>query len=233
MGFHGFDFPSQAAVYDEHVQLTKGTSIDISGLSYEKLRSLRSVQWPVPHPEHKGTPRLFSDHTFHTPSRKAKFHSLPPDNQSAPVTPEHPLILTTGRIRDQWHTMTKTGKVNRLRQHIDKPFLEIHPEDAETRNITDGDVVEIKNLLGDVRVRAKVTTEIKKGVVFLPMHWGKILTRDAGRANNLTTMLVDPLSKEPDFKFSAVEVSRYEKPAERIIIAGAGAASYRFLCTFL
>jgi ferredoxin-nitrate reductase len=128
--------------------------------------------------------------------------------------------------------MTKTGKVNRLLQHIDKPYLEMHPDDAESRNIEDGDVVVIKNELGEVRVCAKVTTEIKKGVVFLPMHWGKILKNDAGRANNLTTMRVDPTSKEPDFKFSRVEVARYKKSHERIIIAGAGAACYRFLCSY-
>lgn len=232
MGFKGFDYGSPAEIYAEHAQLTRGTNIDISGLTYRKLKSLRSVQWPVPDPDHNGTPRLFSDHSFYTVSKKAKFFSIEPGNTSVPVTPEFPLILTTGRIRDQWHTMTKTGKVNRLRQHIDKPFLEIHPDDAEYRNIEDGDVVMIKNKLGDVRVRASVSVDIKKGVVFLPMHWGKILTDDAGRANNLTTMLVDPVSKEPDFKFSTVEVERYQKPVERIIVAGAGAASYRFLCTY-
>jgi ferredoxin-nitrate reductase len=232
MGFHGFDYASPADIFAEHSKLTQGTNIDISGLNYEKLKSLRSVQWPVPHRGHSGTPRLFSDHSFYTLSGKAKFYSIQPENNSVPVTPDLPLILTTGRIRDQWHTMTKTGKVSRLRQHIDRPFLEIHPDDAEQRNIEDGDVVTINNELGDVRVRAKLTTEIKKGVVFLPMHWGRSLTGDAGRANNLTSMLIDPVSKEPDFKFSGVEVARYQKPEERIIVAGAGAACYRFLCTY-
>jgi ferredoxin-nitrate reductase len=232
MGFKGFDFASASEVYDEHCQLTKGTNIDISGLSYEKLKSLRSVQWPVTETSSNGTPRLFFDHNFYTNSRRAKFHSLPPANLSDPPDHHFPLILTTGRIRDQWHTMTKTGKVNRLLQHIDKPYLEIHPDDAENRSIEDGDVVVIKNDLGEVRVCAKVTTEIKRGVVFLPMHWGKILKNDAARSNNLTTMRVDPISKEPDFKFSRVEVSRYKKSDERIIIAGAGAACYRFLCSY-
>jgi ferredoxin-nitrate reductase len=232
MGFKGFDYNSPAEIFEEHTRLTRGTNIDMSGLSYEKLKSARSVQWPVTNLKPEGTPRLFTDHDFYTSSRKAKFHALAPENLSVEPTPEHPLILTTGRIRDQWHTMTKTGKVNRLKQHIDKPFVEIHPDDAMERNINDDDVVVVKNKLGDVRVRVKVTTEIKRGVVFLPMHWGKLLMKDSGRANNLTTMLVDPVSKEPDFKFSTVEVERYEKPIERIIIAGAGAASYRFLCSY-
>ena len=142
------------------------------------------------------------------------------------------MILTTGRIRDQWHTMTKTGKVNKLRQHIDKPYIEINPHDAYIRNIKEGDVVLVENGRGEVRVCAKITEDIKRGVVFLPMHWGKILNQDYARANNLTSTLVDPISKEPDFKFSIVEVKKYKKPVEKIIIAGAGAASYRFLCTY-
>src|SRR5690606_12380598 len=154
-------------------------------------------------------------------TQKAKFYPLDPVNHSVPVTSDLPLILTTGRIRDQWHTMTKTGKVNKLKQHIDKPFLEIHPHDALIRNIKDGDVVTVENELGSVQVNAKVTDEIKKGVVFLPMHWGKVLQSDLGRANNLTHTLVDPQSKEPDFKFSAVEVKKFEKPVEKIVVAGA------------
>jgi len=157
---------------------------------------------------------------------------LEPENLSEPLTEDFPLILTTGRIRDQWHTMTKTGKVNKLRQHIDRPFLEIHPHDALMRKIKEGDIIEVENMRGSVRVCARITDDIKKGVVFLPMHWGKILGRDHARANNLTSSLVDAVSKEPDFKFSAVEVKKYGKPVEKIIIAGAGAASYRFICSY-
>jgi ferredoxin-nitrate reductase len=233
MGFKGFDFASAAEIYAEHCALTKGTNIDISGLSHQRLKKEGTFQWPVPHANHPGTPRLFQDYSFYTPSRKAKFFPLEnPENLSEPLTQDWPLILTTGRIRDQWHTMTKTGKVNKLRQHIDKPFLEIHPHDALVRNIKEGDVVVIENARGTVRVCAKVTDEIKKGVVFLPMHWGKILAKDHARANNLTSNIVDPISKEPDFKFSAVEVVKFEKPVEKVIIAGAGAAAYRFICSY-
>jgi ferredoxin-nitrate reductase len=232
MGFKGFDYSSSAEIYAEHCALTKGTNIDISGLSYQRLKKEGTFQWPVPNEKHGGTQRLFEDHSFYTPSRKAKFFPLQPENLSEPLTKDHPLILTTGRIRDQWHTMTKTGKVNKLRQHIDKPFLEIHPHDALVRNIKEGDIIEVENTRGSVRVSAKITEDIKKGVVFLPMHWGKILSRDDARANNLTSYLVDSISKEPDFKFSSVEVKKHQKPKEKIIIAGAGAASYRFICTY-
>ncbi|MEJ7646197.1 MAG: molybdopterin-dependent oxidoreductase [Chryseolinea sp.] len=233
MGFNGFDYNSPAEVYAEHCSLTKGTNIDVSGLSYERLVSEGTFQWPVPNAAHKGTARLFTDHKFYTSSGKAKLFPLrQPENTSEPLSDDLPLILTTGRIRDQWHTMTKTGKVNKLRQHINKPFLEIHPLDALIRNIKEGDVVVISNERGNVRVSAKITDTIKKGVVFLPMHWGKILSGNDARANNLTSTLVDPISKEPDFKFSAVAVKLFIKPVEKIVIAGAGAASFRFLATY-
>lgn len=229
MGFPGFDYASPAEIYAEHCALTRGTSIDISGLSYERLRK-DSVQWPVPSNDHPGTQRLFEDHRFLTPDRRARFPAiLNPENISEPATPDLPLILTTGRIRDQWHTMTKTGKVNKLRQHISRPFLEIHPDDAEGRGIAEGDIVTIENARGTVRVGARITADIRKGVVFLPMHWGKLLTTDHARANNLTSGNVDPESREPDFKYSAVEVTKFQRKPEKIVVVGAGAAAYRFL----
>lgn len=232
MGFHGFDFESASEVFREHTQLTKGTNIDISGLDYQKLKK-HSHQWPVKDSNSDGTSRLFTDHQFYTPSRKAKFITLnEPENLSEPLTKDFPLILTTGRIRDQWHTMTKTGKVNKLLQHINKPFLEINPADAHARNIRENDVVVVSNERGTVRVRAKFSEDIKVGVVFLPMHWGKVFSDEQARANNLTSNIVDPISMEPDFKFSAVEVTLFEKEKEKIIVVGAGAAAFRFICSY-
>jgi len=233
MGFKGFDYKSVGDIYDEHCRLTKGTNVDVSGLSYDYLKKEGTTQWPFTESKKEGTSRLFTDHQFFTPTKRARFYPLDnPQNTSEPLSNDFPLILTTGRIRDQWHTMTKTGKVNKLKQHIDKPYLEINPIDALIRNIKEGDVVEIDNDRGSVRVCAKVTEDIKRGVVFLPMHWGKILQKDLARANNLTSERVDPISKEPDFKFAAVEVRKYEKPIEKIVVVGAGAASYRFLQTY-
>ena len=112
--------------------------------------------------------------------------------------------------------MTKTGKVRKLRQHIGKPYIEIHPVDALVRDINEGDVVQVENSRGMVQVCARLTTEIKRGVVFLPMHWGKLMSSDLGRANNLTSSLVDPVSREPDFKFAAVEVRKFIKQSRRL-----------------
>lgn len=227
MGYHGFDYTNPGEIYNEHVRLTAGTNIDISGLDYAQLQEKRSIQWP--YNAGTGTARLFEDHQFYTKTRKAIIHTFEDHNNSEQTDENLPLVLTTGRIRDQWHTMSKTGKVSKLKQHIANAFLEIHPEDAAARGIRQNDMVEVHNIRGTVRVKAQISTTIKQGVVFLPMHWGKILNSDLNRANNLTNNLVDPISKQPDLKFAAVQVLRYEKPAQRIIVIGAGAGAYGFV----
>ena len=232
MGFHGFDFKNAAEIYEEYTRLTKGTTIDISGLNYDYLKSNGTIQWPVPEPGHSGTPRLFTDNQFATADNRANILGSGAENEHEPVTEDLPLILTTGRIRDQWHTMTKTGKVAKLNKHIDRPFLEIHPDDASARGIKDGDPVRIYNSRADVQVAASVTERIKRGVVFLPMHWGKTFNTDLTRANNLTSEHFDPRSKQPGFKFSAVEVKRYQQPRRKIVVVGAGAAAFRFVNTY-
>ncbi|MDX2196372.1 MAG: molybdopterin-dependent oxidoreductase [Cytophagales bacterium] len=231
MGYSdAFTYKNLGELYDEYATLTKGTNIDISGLSHDILKNIGTVQWPYPKQSlNGGTYRLFTDKKFYTPNTKAQIHAVPDDNLSEKISEKYPLVLTTGRIRDQWHTMTKTGKVNKLNQHIEVPYLEIHPHDASLRDIMDNDIVIINNQRGDVRAKAKVTTDIKKGVVFLPIHWGKILNNDFGRANNLTNNLLDPRSKEPDFKFSAVQVHKYIKPFQKIVVVGAGAACFGFI----
>jgi ferredoxin-nitrate reductase len=179
-----------------------------------------------------GTIRLFTDHQFHTPSGRAIIHPVPDAIHSERPDALFPLILTTGRIRDQWHTMTRTGKVNKLKRHIPRPYLSIHPEDARRLSIVDEDMVVVGSRRGEVRVNAKISVDIRPGVVFLPMHWGRTGDHDLSRANNLTNNLVDPISKEPDFKFCAVRVGKYKKPRERIVIIGAGAAAYGFIRSY-
>ncbi len=230
MGFRGFNYSKTEDIYNEYALMTKGTNIDVSFLNYDRLKTEGTFQWPVKEHRHSGTPRLFEDKQFYTPSKKAIFN-LPSrtSNASAKPTEEFPLILTTGRVRDQWHTMTKTGKVSRLKTHYPTPVLEINPVDAFLYKIKQGDITEIKSNNGVVRVRAEVTENIQKGVVFLPMHWGKQLQSDLNRANNLTNTIIDPVSKEPDFKFTIVSVKKYKKKQEKIVIVGAGAAAFRFI----
>ena len=234
-----FEYASPADIFAEHAALTANTDIDITGLSHELLRNVGPTQWPAPaqienrvsNIENPGTPRLYTDFRFPTPTQRAQLHPLRFENRSEPTTPQFPLILTTGRIRDQWHTMTKTGQVNRLSAHIDSPFCEIHPDDAGRRGIKDGDIVTVTNDRGRVRVRAVVTADIRQGVIFLPMHWGKKLAGANGRANNLTSPRLDPVSKEPDLKFAAVQVAQFVPAKRRIVIIGAGAAALAFIET--
>ena len=230
MGFRGFNYSKTEDIYNEYALMTKGTNIDVSFLNYDRLKNEGTFQWPVKSHRDTGTARLFEDKIFYTPSKKAIFN-IPTKilNVSAKPTAQFPLILTTGRVRDQWHTMTKTGKVSRLKTHYPTPVLEINPVDAFLYKIKQGDITEIKSNNGTVRVRAEITENIQKGVVFLPMHWGKKLQSDLNRANNLTNTIIDPVSKEPDFKYTTVSVNKYKKKQEKIIIVGAGAAAFRFI----
>jgi ferredoxin-nitrate reductase len=231
MGYKGFDFPDAAAIYAEHARLTSKTNIDISKLTYELLKENGSVQWPYKKTG-KGTPRLFTDHVFYTPSKRAVISAVPDALTSELPDGDYPFILTTGRIRDQWHTMSKTGKVNKLTQHINQAFLTIHPSDADQFGLKENEMTVITSRRGEVRVKAKISDEMKEGVVFLPMHWGKILENDLNRANNLTSDRIDPISKEPDFKYCAVNISKYEKPFQRIVVIGAGAGSFGFVKSY-
>ena len=233
MGYQGFDFENDEAVYKEHAALTAGTNIDVSGVDYSVLKSRKTVQWPYPKTgTATETKRLFTDKQFYTPSSKAILHPVADQNTSETIDDDYPLVLTTGRIRDQWHTMSKTGKVNKLNRHIPKAMLEIHPDDAFLLGIKEDDVVEVKSRRGDVRLKAKLSDGIKPGVVFLPMHWGKLLNNDLNRTNNLTNSLLDPVSKEPDFKYCAVNVQKFIKPKQKIVIVGAGAGACGFVKSY-
>lgn len=235
---------SPESIFIEHAELTRGTHIDISGLNYEVLKKYGTVQWSTPEAMQtflstgKSTPqRLFENKKFYTLTGKAQIHACSDENFGREamnnISTHYPLVLTTGRIRDQWHTMSRTGKVNKLKQHISEIFLEINPKDALERNISQDEIVEIKSVRGNVRARVVITEDIRVGVVFMPMHWGKIDGQDFARVNNLTNNLVDPRSKEPDFKFTPVEVTKIVQTKPRkFVIVGAGAAAFGFIETY-
>ncbi|MCS6824643.1 MAG: molybdopterin-dependent oxidoreductase [Cytophagaceae bacterium] len=229
MGFHAFMYKNTEEAYVEYTRLTAQTNINIEGLNYDILRQKRSIQWPYQSSSDNDTKRLFTNKKFYTPHQKAIIHTVPDEFTSEQPNDSYPLVLTTGRIRDQWHTMSKTGKVNKLKQHISHNYVEIHKKDAALRNIKDGDLVKVFNTRGETIVRAKVSDDVRQGLVFMPMHWGKINNRQEQRTNNLTHKLLDPISKEPDFKYCAVQVVPYKKPHQKIIIAGAGAAAFAFV----
>ncbi|MER9329637.1 molybdopterin-dependent oxidoreductase [Mesorhizobium sp. M0488] len=151
--------------------------------------------------------RFFADGNFYTPDRKAKFIAIRPATDTR-TTPEFPLILNTGRIRDHWHTMTRTGKSPRLSQHIAEPFVEIHPADAQQFGIGDADIVRVSSPRGEVLVRALITARQRRGSVFAPMHW---TDQFAGRSrlDTLTAPLVDPVSGQPALKHVAARIEKF------------------------
>ena len=224
-----FAFADEAAIYREHAALTKGTDCDVSGLDHGRLRALRSAQWPVPDGRSVGTPRLYTDGRFATADGRARLGAPAFVNRSEALSSEFPLILDTGRLRDQWHTMTKTGRVNKLNGAEPLPFCELHPDDAAARGIRTGDLLDVSAQRGAIRVAARVSTDIRAGVVFMPMHWGRRIGGGFGRANTLASTLVDPVSKEPDLKWAAVQVAAHRPAARRIVVIGAGAAALAFV----
>ncbi len=223
-----FDYQHPSQIFAEHAALSAGRDCDITGVSWAMLHE-GSQQWPLPTGATSGTERLYTDHRFGTPSGKAQLKSPAVTWRTELPTVELPLILTTGRLRDQWHTMTKTARVQKLNAHVPTPACEIHPVDAAARGIVDGSMVQVTTPRGEVRVRAEVTPRIKTGCIFLPMHWGRLQGGPLGRINNTTNPTYDPISKEPDLKFSIAQVKAYVPPVQKIVIVGGGAATWGFL----
>lgn len=216
-----FGFKNTEAVFNEHRGLTQGKDIDITGLSYALLDEHGAQQWPFPKDSKIGeSKRLYEDGHFETADGLGHFIDVDYRPVAEPTDAEYPISLTTGRIRDQWHTMTKTGNVPSLMQHVPTPALQLHPDDAQARDIDEEDLVEVLSRRGKVLVPVQINHDIRSGVVFLPMHWGEMTAR-GGRANNLTQAVVDPVSKEPEFKHCAVQVSKF-KPAWRGMMLMAG-----------
>jgi ferredoxin-nitrate reductase len=208
LGFgNAFSYQSSAEIFAEFAALTAGTACDLSGAIYERLKTGGPLQWPCPKAHHTGTERLYADWHFPTVNGKANLipvhHALPVENPDD----EYPLVLTTGRVKHHWHTMTRTGKNQALRRSAPDPILELNRADARRFNIQDADFVEIISRRGKVMAQARVTEEITRGTCFLPFHWG----RDEGffkAANNLTITARDPVSRQPELKACAVRVRK-------------------------
>ncbi|MDQ6957005.1 MAG: molybdopterin-dependent oxidoreductase [Mariprofundaceae bacterium] len=205
-----FAYKTAGDVFDEHCGLTKGVDIDISGLSYAVLDEYGAQQWPFKKGDKPNqVKRLYTDHVYETADKKAHFVDVDYIPVAEPTDDEYPISLTTGRIRDQWHTMTKSGAVPQLMQHVSMPTLQIHPDDAAEYGIEDEALVAIDSRRGRVIAPAQISKDIRSGLVFLPMHWGK-MTAQAGRANDLIQTAIDPHSKEPEFKHAAVKIQPFK-----------------------
>jgi assimilatory nitrate reductase catalytic subunit len=153
------------------------------------------VQWPQRKGEEAPETRFFAHGGFFTPDRKGRFVATAlPDNAA-----REGLTLNTGRLRDQWHTMTRTGKTGRLMAHAPEPFCEMHPADAEAAGVVDGALVVVASQRGEIIVRAKITSRQSRGSVFVPMHWTSTFTSKA-RVDALAMPATDPFSGQPALK---------------------------------
>lgn len=217
MGFQGFDYEGPADVFKEHAALSafenNGTrDFDLSGLtrlSQQEYDALAPIQWPVTGEAPQGTKRLFGEGAFFTATRKAKLVASAAREPASSPTGDWPWILNTGRIRDQWHTMTRTGKTGRLFAHTAEPFVELHPADAATMNLKPADIAVIENDRGKLLARVAVTAHVTRGTVFMPMHWTEPFANcaDVGR---LIGPHVDPISGQPELKHTPVSIRKYD-----------------------
>jgi ferredoxin-nitrate reductase len=204
MGYSGFDFETNDAIWDEYRQLTKGTLCDQFGITNKRLET-EQIQWPCPSEDHAGTPRRYLDRCFPMPEGRAKFVVCNYEPPKEMPNSAFPLTLTTGRLASQWHTMTRTGKVPRLAKQAASPYIEMHPMDAQHYRLEDGDRVIVESVRGSITLQVKLSSKIQQGVVFIPFHWGDLFAPNAA-ANRLTNDALDPISKEPEYKACAVRV---------------------------
>ncbi|MBP8309616.1 MAG: molybdopterin-dependent oxidoreductase [Burkholderiaceae bacterium] len=208
----GFTFDSAEAVWLEHRGLTVGRDLDIGGLTWERLERDGPQQWPLPAGAQAGQVRLYDDARFATADGKARFSAAPWRPVAEPVDARYPIALTTGRLRDQWHSMSRTGRVPALFAQAEAPTLDMHVSDLTRRGLIDGEPVMVSSRRGRFVALAHASDEVRSGQAFLPMHWGDAFVRGEGLAgiNALTLSHFDPVSKQPELKHSAIRVSRIE-----------------------
>jgi len=218
MGFSGFDFNNSHDIFLEHARLSAEQNSHLSqrsetpyfryfnlkgltDLSLAEYNELKPVQWPVWSKDQADdlVTRLYSQGQFSHADGKAKFIAVSAVDPVYPICSEFPLILNTGRIRDQWHTMSRTGLSANLSTHRAEPYCEIHPHDALKYGIKDDELVEVKSRWGNCVLRAMVSDNIRRGQVFAPIHWNDQVASDA-RIGKIVNPVVDAISGEPEFK---------------------------------
>jgi len=218
MGFAGFDYADAHAIFDEHARLSvwqndadgyrRAFRLDpLVGMDRAAYDALQPVQWPL-RAAGEGTPRLFGDGVFSHPDGKARFIATAPRLPVHAPCAEFPLVLNTGRLRDQWHTMTRTGKSPRLAGHAPEPCIDLHPHDALLAGVREGELARVSSRWGAMVARVAHGGGIARGAVFVPIHWNGQTASDA-RVGALVNPEVDPLSGEPEFKHTPVRVEPF------------------------
>ena len=230
-----FAWKTAAEVHAEYVGTTDGRLCDQTGLSHERLMREGPLQWPVPArgidgEDHPGSERLYSSRRFPTANGRAR---MTPTAHAEPVdapSPDHPLVLTTGRLAHQWHTMTRTGKSKDLLAAEPEPFIELHAADAKRFGVADGENVLVRSRRGRATLRARVSDSVAEGVAFAPFHWGALhLEPGAGALNGVVTRAVDPTSLQAELKATAVRVEPIAPATPVRVTRDDGAAARRLV----
>ncbi len=232
MGFNqAFNYSHPYEIFTEHATLSSFENdithgyrdFDISGLAtldQNSYENLQPIQWPVNTNNPKGTERMFADGHYFTPTRKAQFIAITPRPPVNLPYNDYPLILNTGRLRDQWHTMTRTALSAKLNQHSPVPYVEINPVDAKNYNLTAGALAELESGWGKMLARVKITDDQTLGNVFVPMHWTAQYASNS-RMGALVNPEVDPISKQPESKHTPIRIKLYQAVWQGFILSKA------------
>ena len=201
-----FSYADESQIFAEHAALTAGRDLDYSALSFDLLEQLGPVQWPF---AQSGTTRLYTDHVFATANGRARFVDVGYVEPAENISAHFPLRLTTGRLRDHWHTMTRTGLSQTLIGHVEEPVIHLHPSDMARYRIGDQALVTIKSRRARLVLPAQADETLKPGCAFVPMHWGSRFMAGDG-INALTHGATDPDSGQPELKHCVIGVQAYQ-----------------------
>lgn len=220
-----FAYATPQDVWNEHRESTRGRDLDITGLSYAALETAPQ-QWPFPAGAAGGRARLYEDGLFPTPDGRARFADTPHRPLAEPREARWPFSLTTGRLRDQWHGMSRTGTVARLFGHVAEPSVELNAQDMTRLGLADGDLVHVTSRRGSIVLPAARSAQLAPAQAFIAMHWGGEYlggcsangTPTAG-VNALTSPAFCPSSRQPELKHAAVKILKAELPWRLLAMA--------------
>jgi assimilatory nitrate reductase catalytic subunit len=212
-----FEFNSPADVFREHAALSAfenngGRDFDIGALqslSDEAFDAMAPVLWPIRLGDFQPQQRFFADGDFFSHDRKARFIAPEIPALRTETTAGRPLRLNTGRIRDQWHTMTRSGISPRLGQHLPEPFVEVHPDDAIKFGVTDDSFARVVTDYGQCLLKVAVSERQQRGMLFAPIHWSEE-TASTARVGALVAPFTDPFSGQPENKATPASIAPYE-----------------------
>jgi len=217
MGFSGFNYQTSHQIFTEFAQLSgfendgENTRVfNLSGLenlSLNEYDKLMPIQWPVTKNCPYGSQRLFGDGQYATASRKAQFFAIEPQLPVQKTSNEYPFNLNSGRIRDQWHSMTRTARSSVLNKHTTKPYLLINSKDAYQLGLEDEEIVRVDSINGSITVPVKISSDVMEKQCFVPIHWNKQFASNA-TVSSIYGCVVDPISGQPEVKQVAVSITK-------------------------